>query len=262
MIVIVLSFRSNLYVFFQKSNFTLSSNCKDCILSFKVSLNFSQMKRVRNQRKHVMRHQEFLLVWVWIFMLDPRQCNLGYGLRRKSPRFLFKIQMWEVSSLPGVFVENWPKFGHQVEYLLKTDRNTKRLSSVAVEAQFSNSSQGWLEIRIQSNSGRENIIRNDFISTMVVDFRKDLHFYFHRLHIFKRPAWVTSVSRLVRMTDNCWDVSMCCQCAVNVLSMCCQCAANVLGTWGVNFPTHWFNLRITCSMPSCLWSGFSLTAMI
>ena len=45
----------------QKSNFTLSSNCKDCILSFKVSLNFSQMKRGRNQRKHVMRHQEFLL---------------------------------------------------------------------------------------------------------------------------------------------------------------------------------------------------------
>ena len=44
----------------------------------------SQMKRGRNQRKHVMRHQEFLLVWVWIFMLDPRQCNLGYGLRRKS----------------------------------------------------------------------------------------------------------------------------------------------------------------------------------
>ena len=127
--------------------------------------------------------------------------------------------MWEVSSLPGVFVENWPKFGHQVEYLLKTDRNTKRLSSVAVEAQFSNSSQGWLEIRIQSNSGRENIIRNDFISTMVVDFRKDLHFYFHRLHIFKRPAWVTSVSRLVRMTDNCWDMSMCCQCAANVLPM-------------------------------------------
>ena len=136
--------------------------------------------------------------------------------------------MWEVSSLPGVFVENWHKFGHQGEYLLKTDRNTKRLSSVAVDAQFSNSSQGWLEIRIQSNSVRENIIRNDFISTMVVDFRKNLHFYFHRLHIFKRPAWVTSVSRLVRMTDNCWDMSMCCQCAANVLPMCCQCAVNVL----------------------------------
>ena len=39
--------------------------------------------------------------------------------------------------------------------------------------------------------------------------------------------------------------------------MCCQCTVNVLGTWGVNFPTHWFNLRITCSMPSCLSSGFS-----
>ena len=164
-------------------------------------------------------------------MLDPRQGRMNILVewieeKISAPRFLFKIQMWEVSSLPGVFVENWPKFGHQVEYLLKTDRNTKRLSSVAVEAQFSNSSQGWLEIRIQSNSGRENIIRNDFISTMVVDFRKDLHFYFHRLHIFKRPAWgrgVTNVSRLVRMTDNCWDVSMCCQCAANVLPMYCQC---------------------------------------
>ena len=52
------------------------------------------------------------------------------------------------------------------------------------------------------------------------------HFYFHRLHIFKRPAWGrggTSVSRLVRMTDNCWDMSMCCQCAANVLPMYCQC---------------------------------------